>query len=134
MVHLHYFLQSDSDAETAPVFIVKVGTRQKDIIAHAELSARALVSDKYYYNIRDQESSQFFHKLLISNPNREVFRCFASELLNLLNGANAVHVENLSERSRRQAIYVDVKTHKKAIKPCHEKNLSKYLLSLLAGQ
>ena len=133
MVHNHYFLQSDTDAETAPVFIVKVGQRRKDIVAHAEISARALVSDKYYYNIVDNESSEFFHKLLVSNPNREIFRCYASELLNLLNGANAAHVENLSDRSRRQALYVDVQSHKKAIKPCHEKNLSKYLRSLLAG-
>lgn len=98
---IYYFLHSSGSSFGAPVFIVNVGRRTCELEAHAEISARAFCSDDFYYCVKSAESQQFFGRLMLENPQREIYEVSASQLLAILeNRASADYAENLSERFR----------------------------------
>lgn len=98
---IFYFLHSTATSFGAPIYIVKVGRRSSDLEAHAEISARALWSNDFYYCVKSLESQEFFGRLMVENPQREIYEVSASRLLAILeNRASADYAENLSERFR----------------------------------
>ena len=98
---IYYFLHSAGTSFGAPVFIVKVGRRTCELEAHAEISARALWSNDFYYCVKSAESRQFFGRLMQENPQREIYEVSPSQLLAILeNRASADYAKNLSERFR----------------------------------
>lgn len=98
---IYYFLHSRDSSFGAPVFIVKVGRQTCELEAHAELAARALWSNDFYYCVKSLESQQFFGRLMQENPQREIYEVSPSRLLAILeNRASADYAENLSERFR----------------------------------
>ena len=98
---IYYFLHSTDSSFGAPVFIVKVGRRPCELEAHAEISARALWSNDFYYCAKSAESQEFFGQLMQENPQREIYEVSPSRLLAILeNRASADYAENLSERFR----------------------------------
>lgn len=98
---IYYFLHSPSTSFGAPVFIVKVGRRTYELEAHAEISARALCSNDFYYCVKSAESQQFFGRLMQENPQREIYEVSPSLLLAILeNRASADYAKNLSGRYR----------------------------------
>lgn len=98
-MELWYFIQANSSeaVESAPIYIVKVGKTKRAQSAHADLCARCFVSDEFYYCVRSMDSSEFVHKLLLQNSEREIYEVTAEQLRRKLTlTANVVNVKNLS--------------------------------------
>lgn len=99
-MELWYFVQAtSSDAvEFAPIYIVKVGKSSRAQAAHADLCARSLASDDFFYCVRSSASSAFIRRLLIQNSRREILEITAQQLCRFLKStANVVNVKNLSD-------------------------------------
>lgn len=99
-MELWYFVQATSSAavEFAPIYIVKVGKSSRAQAAHADLCARSLASDDFYYCVRSLASSAFVRRLLLQNSRRDVYTITARQLCRLLDStANVADVKNLSE-------------------------------------
>lgn len=112
MKHLHYLLQSTTDATTCPLLVVAVGTSKADQHAHAELAARALVDDSLYYCIKDETSEVFIARLLEQNPEREIYRVTPRQAIRFIeNRALADYVKNLSFAFRALRSMTRLETH-----------------------
>mgnify|MGYP000355200184 FL=1 len=112
MKHLHYLLQSTTDATTCALLVVAVGTSKADQHAHAELAARALVDDSLYYCVKDETSQVFVERLLEQNPDREIYRVTPRQALRFIeNRAIADYVKNLSYAFRALSSMTKRKTH-----------------------
>lgn len=99
-MELWYFVRAkcSADVETAPIYHVKVGTSRRAQSAHADLCARSLQSDEFFYCRRSLDSSKFVHRLLVQNPEREIYEVTAVQMRQLLTlTANVVNVKNLSQ-------------------------------------
>lgn len=112
MKHLHYLLQSTTDATTCALLVVAVGTSKADQHAHAELAARALVDNSLYYCIKDETSQMFVARLLEQNPDREIYRVTPRQALRFIeNRAMASYVKNLSYAFRALRSMTKIETH-----------------------
>ena len=112
MKHLHYLLQSTTDATTCALLVVAVGTSKADQHAHSELAARALVDDSLYYCVKDETSQVFVARLLEQNPDREIYRVTPRQALRFIeNRAIADYVKNLSYAFRALSSMTKRKTH-----------------------
>lgn len=112
MKHLHYLLQSTTDATTCPLLVVAVGTSKADQHANAELAARALVDNSLYYCVKDETSEMFVARLLEQNPDREIYRVTPRQAIRFIeNRAIADYVKNLSVAFRALSSMTRRKTH-----------------------
>lgn len=112
MKHLHYLLQSTTDATTCALLVVAVGTSKADQHAHAELAARALVDNSLYYCIKDVTSVMFVARLLEQNPDREIYRVTPRQAIRFIeNRAMADYVKNLGYAFRALNSMTKRKTH-----------------------
>lgn len=112
MKHLHYLLQSTTDATTCALLVVAVGTSKADQHAHAELAARALVDNSIYYCVKDETSEMFVARLLEQNPGREIYRVTPRQAIRFIeNRALADYVKNLSHAIRALNSMTERKTH-----------------------
>lgn len=108
MVTKYIFLYSTSDAHDCPIFIVRVGSSQREKNALLELLAEALFDDDMFFYRVDEKSQEFVLRIMEQNPIREIYECSAADLVKLRKCANSAHVKNLSHqfrtRSERAAI------------------------------
>lgn len=112
MKHLHYLLQSTTDATSCALLVVAVGTSKADQHAHAELAARALVDNSLYYCIKDETSQVFVARLLEQNPDREIYRVTPRQALRCIeNRAIADNVINLGRAFRAMNRKTGIETH-----------------------
>lgn len=112
MKHLHYLLQSTTDATNCALLVVAVGSSKADQHAHAELAARALVDDSLYYCVKDETSQVFIARLLEQNPDREIYRVTPRQAIRFIeNRALADYVKNLSHVFRALESMTRRKTH-----------------------
>ena len=112
MKHLHYLLQSTTDATTCALLVVAVGTSKADQHAHSELAARALVDDSLYYCVKDETSQIFIARLLEQNPDREIYRVTPRQAIRFIeNRAMADYVKNLGHAFRALESMTRRKTH-----------------------
>lgn len=112
MKHLHYLLQSTTDATTCALLVVAVGTSKADQHAHAELAARALVDNSLYYCVKDETSQEFVARLLEQNPDREIYRVTPRQAIRFIeNRALADYVKNLGHAFRALSSMTRRKTH-----------------------
>lgn len=112
MKHIHYLLQSTTDATACALLVVAVGTSKADQHAHAELAARALVDNSLYYCVKDETSQEFVARLLEQNPDREIYRVTPRQAIRFIeNRAIADYVKNLSVAFRALSSMTRRKTH-----------------------
>lgn len=112
MKHLHYLLQSTTDATACALLVVAVGTSKADQHAHAELAARALVDNSIYYCVKDETSQMFIARLLEQNTEREIYRVTPRQAIRFIeNRAMADYVKNLSQAFRALSSMTRRKTH-----------------------
>lgn len=114
MKRLYYFIQSDTDASDAALFIVRVGCSEPEQRAHASIKrAAARAPWKIYYRVRDFDTSRFVLKLLEQNKRRALHVVSPVVLHSILKSrANADHVKNLSPQYLRRAKYELIQTHR----------------------
>lgn len=113
MKRIYYFIQSNTDATDAALYIVRVGRSEPEQRAHASLKrAAARAPWRIFYRVRDFDTSQFILKLLEQNKRRALHVVSPVVLHSVLkNRANAEHVENLSPQFLRRAKYEQIQTH-----------------------
>lgn len=112
MKHLHYLLQSTTDATACALLVVAVGTSKADQNAHAELAARALVDNSLYYCVKDETSEMFVARLLEQNPDREIYRVTPRQAIRFIeNRAMADYVKNLGQAFRALRSMTRRETH-----------------------
>ena len=114
MKRIYYFIQSDTDATDAALYIVRVGRSDPEQRAHASIKrAAARAPWRIFYRVRDFNTSQFILKLLEQNKRRALHVVSPVVLLSILKSrANADHVKNLSPQFLRRAKYELIQTHK----------------------
>lgn len=112
MTHRYYFIKSEGDASSAPVFIVKAGESQRELSALADLHVAALVSNDIYFCAEAPEVLRFVNRLFWQNPNREFYEASAVKMRAFLRGhANAGDAKNLSEQVRARKMFTAIATH-----------------------
>lgn len=114
MKRIYYFLQSDTDATDAALYIVRVGQSGPEQRAHASIKrAAARAPWRIFYHVRDFGSSRFVLKLLEQNKRRALHVVSPFVILSILKSrANADHVKNLSPQYLRRTKDVLIKTHR----------------------
>lgn len=114
MKRIYYFIQSDTDATDAALYIVRVGRSDPEQRAHASLKrAAARAPWRIFYRVRDFDTSQFVLKLLEQNKRRALHVVSPVVLHSILKSrANADHVKNLSPQFLRRAKKELIQTHR----------------------
>lgn len=114
MKRIYYFIQSDSDATDAALFIVRVGRSDPEQRAHASIKrAAARAPWEIFFRVCDLDTSQFVLNLLEQNKRRALHVVSPFVILSILKSrANADHVKNLSPQYLRRAKDELIKTHR----------------------
>ena len=114
MKRIYYFIQSDTDASDAALYIVRVGCSVLEQRAHASIKrAAARAPWRIFYRVRDIATSQFVLKLLEQNKRRALYVVSPFVIISILKSrANADHVKNLSPQYLRRTKYELIKTHR----------------------
>lgn len=102
MKRIYYFVQSDTDATDAALYIVRVGQSGPEQRAHASVKrAAARAPWRIFYHVRDYNKRRALH---VVSP---------FVILSILKSrANADHVKNLSPLYLRRAKYELIQTHR----------------------
>ena len=114
MKRIYYFIQSDTDATDAALYIVRVGRSDPEQRAHASIKrAAARAPWRIFYRVRDFDTSQFVLKLLEQNKRRALHVVSPVVLHSVLKSrANADHVKNLSPQFLRRTKKELIQTHR----------------------